>query len=396
MKSYDVTVKGSTTSIAYGVTSVVDSSNRFRTIFNVTNGNVQGDKKRPNPISFTKEFFTFVHGVDTVFTYSSAKPYTNIAYGIRDNNPPYPLLVPDLSFGALQDRCMEKIYDQIRGKSNLAVDLAEGHQTLRMLRNTLKLRSLLGEFFKEFVNPKNKRFMRLSKGQRRLDYLSSKWLEYRYGWQPLVYSIYDAMDTLGKTYVDRSIVPCKARASMSDVDNLVRGSGTYSDLRISEFGRLNKRCEVSIHFHLPPGLQIYDWTSLNPLGIAWELMPLSFVADWVLNVSQQLSLWENYFLFSSRFRDGYVTKGYRWDVSGTKTGSSTFPYQYWPNGTVMDGQYQQSRSYAYAYRATYKDRSVLLSLPLPHGLAIKVNFGSQRQLDAAGLIHQLVGRKLRF
>lgn len=359
----------------------------------VVNGLVSGDRKNPNPISFKK-----IIGRGTTFleTTSGVKWGAGIStsttgnlYGGGDSTTP--TLPRD--YGRTSDNAIAKVYDKIKGNSNLVVDLAESAATIRMLRSTVNLKQLLGGFFTKITRVSKRG--RANQAQMSLDYVTGKWLEYRYGWMPLLNSIYDAMDQMSHRVINLNPVVTGQSGYETQNETLV-GAGSYVSPRTWEKFELSCRTQYGIQFELPPGLQIYDWTSLNPLGIAWELLPLSFVGDWVVNVSQQLELLENYWIYNSRFR-----KGYRTDTCREKAVSSTFGYtalprQYWSNGTPIDNeQYVKSISRGWTRTISQKDRTVLTSLPMPTGLRLNVKVGSARQLDSAALIHQLLVKKLR-
>lgn len=293
-----------------------------------------------------------------------------------------------LDFAVTLDSAMAKIYEQIRGNSNTVVDLAESGATLKMLRNALGVKKQLKKFFTEIV--RDKKFNRLSKGQRRLDYASEKWLEYRYGWMPLISSTYEAIRQLG-TKVDGGLVTVSARSSRAISDEvLVSGNGSYLNPRIGYNAYLRFRTELCIQFKLPAGHQIYDWTSLNPIGIAWELAPLSFVADWFVNVGDMLSAWENHVVFANKFVRGYRTDSFREDAHHFVQGSTAYQVEYWPGTTTpLDGPVFNSITKSADVTRLHKNRQVLLTLPSPEsGLRLKFELNSKRMLDTCGLIHQ--------
>jgi hypothetical protein len=209
---------------------------------------------------------------------------------------------------------------------------------------------------------------------------------------PLISSTYEALQQLGKR-VDGGLVVVSGRSSREEsvVDETRSGLGSYNSPRDSWSIRLRYRTEVNIQFKLPEGHQIYDWTSLNPIGIAWELAPLSFVADWFVNIGDLLSLWENYVVFANRFVRGYRTDSYREDVEYLTTGTTHYPVSYWPGSDppfAIDGPVYRHASKAASATRLYKKRVVLLGLPTPEsGVRLKFDLNAKRMLDACGLIH---------
>jgi len=386
------TILGSTSSSTDTVASSKDLT--------VVNGNIQGDKKVPNPITFSR--------VVKDFGYSTTR-LESIAYGSKSyqdirgpsqfaqGSSTSPML-GTVDFGRTSDRAIEKVYNKLRGNSNLIVDIAEGHQTIAMLKKTLLFQTLAGNFFKNIE--KSRRYRRFPKNttgdQRKLDWVTNKWLEYRYGWTPLVHSIYDAADNMLKD-LRGGLINLKGRSGAKIEGAFVRlqGDGSYSDPFIEVSGNLYWRTEYSCLFRVPSGANLADWTSLNPLGIAWELLPLSFVADWFVNVSQQLSLWENLVLYNKHFLGGYRTDSYLEETSWSRYGVTRQPWVYAPNGVnLISGSYS-GISQHYKKRLSFKDRQVLVNLPIPAGVRLDVNLNAKRMLDATGLIHQLFARKMR-
>lgn len=359
----------------------------------VRDGNVKGDHRTPNGFKF--EITKASGGEYEVYTsgyLANQEAWTKTAGDLFQSDASHTPVIP-VEWGTLHDRAMAKFYDQIRGKSNLIVDLAESRQTLQMIRNATRMRKVFGDFVKQVVRGKG--FKRLSKGQARLDYVTSKWLEYRYGWMPLVYSTYDALSTLNRRAFGGSFtIRSRATERTRRVD--IDGLGTFSSPQKKSVIDQSARTEMVIRVKLPGGNQLHDWTSLNPLGIAWELTPLSFVADWFVNVGDLLSAWENYAIFANQFQTGYQTDTLYEVVDYTWFGVTNNPVDRWPNGNPMDG------SYFFTYRnknkviRRMKDRVRLVALPQPEdGLRLKMKLNSNRLLDAASLLHVFTRQKAR-
>lgn len=380
----------SSSSDGIATSTTVPSEKRFLT---VSNGEGSPRPGRFNTMNFVKYVYvygrggyyrTYVNGLGDVHTSSS--------YGVTQQvAPPDGVLSdhPSVFYSELGDRCMEKFYEQIRGSANLAVDLAESRETLTMLKNTLQLRKNIGKFFSELVIPKDRRGR--AKRQARLDYATEKWLEYRYGWQPLVFSIYDCLDTLAGKHLINRVLPVKTRSGK-----------TYSKIVSQSSGRtvetVSVRCQQQILLRYVQRSPLIDFTSLNPLAIAWELMPLSYVADWVVNVSEVLSSWENYLIFADQFEDGYRTFSHLIVRSRTSWVNQSVPILPDPDrpGKALPNPIGYYNGYETSgFTETAKYRSRLTTLPRPANLRVRLNIGAQRQLDAAALVHQMIGKRWR-
>lgn len=298
-------------------------------------------------------------------------------------------LVLSPPWSRLQDRCMEKIYDQIRGNSNLAVDFAERAQTIKLLRNSLSLKKLIKSFTTKVVKTrKYKRLKRSGNAARTAEYVSGKWLEYRYGWSPLIHSIFDAADTMFQRR-HGGLRLFKARSGYRNRQLFSSGDVSVNGLLLESVD-VSARVEYGLLFELDPGTKLQDWTSLNPLGIAWELVPFSFVADWFVNVSDQLALWENLVLFSSNFRGGYMTQTAKEERNATFWYQNVKAVRYWPNGQVVDDTYTRQSWGSSQSNFKFKERTVVTSLPRPAGFSFKVDLNSKRITDVAALITVLV------
>lgn len=115
---------------------------------------------------------------------------------------------------------------------------------------------------------------------------SNNWLEYHFGWEPLCKDIYDAATVISD--------PLKTFSS-------VRGSSRISDTgKIVEINTFNTRTRVWYNqythrqgciFYAPNNGALHtleQYGILNPLELAWEVVPFSFVVDWFANVGQLL------------------------------------------------------------------------------------------------------------
>jgi hypothetical protein len=124
-----------------------------------------------------------------------------------------------------------------------------------------------------------------------------------------------------------------------------------------------------------------NFTSLNPVSIAWELTPYSFVVDWFIDVGGYLRNLETACTHGSTFVNGFYTEGYRLDVSCQSFGSYT------------DGSnYIHTQDLKGSTVITKGRRTTLGSYPLPRIPQFKMDLGASRLLNAAALLSQHLGR----
>lgn len=302
---------------------------------------------------------------------------------------------PESQFSELFEVALGRLMDEVRGGNQVVVDLAESASTMRMVRANNNLVGRVNEvlgiiagevkradrkgFFGKHYDPRDRR----DRTQKILDFSNSRWLEYRYGWLPLVSSVYDALDILYKENLERvrTITATSKReangtrsyAGHSTSIGIIPGSHTHTS---------TERCRVVVEMYTP-GAGIWDWTSLSPSVIAWELLPLSFVADWFVSVGDSLSYLENWLLWKNQFRGGYVT------FSGK--GSENWK----TSGVLNNGTTDISMSWSGGGDSSFKNRIVLTELPLPFAPRIRVNLNAKRILDSVTLASSFWRKQIR-
>lgn len=326
----------------------------------------------------------------------------------------------DHEVNQITDRAMEKVYEQLRGSSELIVDLAESRQTLELIRKALTLKKrvlkvaadlVLGDrrtkstrlrdaFDRKWESTRRKKRRRPSGGKqvsRTSDQLSGQWLQYRYGIMPAIYSFYDAADNV-RRHVYQNTFSVRGSSTRSLTEN-------YSDVVLqptpvtTSWQIVGKtRVTMNLNFRAPSAALQHaaNWTSLNPASIAWELVPLSFVADWFVNVGDQLRAWENHVLFSQYFLGGTQSVYQREDRCGTYSEGPGGPIvECWPNGDykTQNAGYRTTCS-ARSTKVSFS-RTKISSLPRPAGLRVKVNLNASRVADAAALVRKNIGRLLK-
>jgi len=117
--------------------------------------------------------------------------------------------------------------------------------------------------------------------------LGSAWLEYHFGWQPLVQDIGDSLNTMSKANFDpKSRIQGQAHAS---------GQGftrNYDDWQLRSWDKwqadATEKMSAKVSVKNPNAFLAQRFGVVNPATLAWNLIPFSFVVDWFANVSQVL------------------------------------------------------------------------------------------------------------
>lgn len=211
---------------------------------------------------------------------NSNRCYTRIMTYTWDSFPSWRKLNNEL-----YDRCANKLYERLsNANALLPVIFAERQKTVDMVtKNAValyrfwkKFRS--GSYIKNLFKVYNGSNSR--KSQRALRRISGKWLEYRYGWLPLMMEVNTLLNKpLG---LPRMKV---AAGSNGFINHFDQPNSTYK-----EEGQVNiswlMGCIAFAKNAFTKTLQQYGLSS--PAVVVWELIPFSFVADWFLGVGNYL------------------------------------------------------------------------------------------------------------
>jgi hypothetical protein len=116
--------------------------------------------------------------------------------------------------------------------------------------------------------------------------LEDIWLEGRYGWRTLYFDIIEVSEMLSnldcdrKRFMESAGITHEVRKAYN-MPYVLGGAGTYSCSYVDDWS-VGLRGTVVADV-TPPKFRF------NPITTAWELVRLSFVIDWVLNIGQALS-----------------------------------------------------------------------------------------------------------
>lgn len=115
--------------------------------------------------------------------------------------------------------------------------------------------------------------------------LANRWLEYQYGWKPLMSDIHAGIELI-KNSSNKAFLISATRRIKDKRTDLQPSSGWVT--KVSGFSDISCqfKCYAAIddeRVHLLNQIGL-----LNPLEVAWELVPYSFVIDWFLPVGNFL------------------------------------------------------------------------------------------------------------
>lgn len=175
--------------------------------------------------------------------------------------------------------------------------------------------------------------------------VGSAWLELQYGWKPLLSDIYASAELLAERMRKQESV-CTVRQTASKSTST---SYTLSPFAGASAGSIsksdNQRCLIYLDYTVDDDTaRVLGKTGLtNPLLLAWELVPYSFVVDWFFPLGNWL---ESFTAFDGLvFRGGYINLKRRtvWSGNGGSTGFSPAGYSYAYSGSLLVKNYYFGR-----------------------------------------------------
>jgi hypothetical protein len=233
-------------------------------------------------------------------------------------------------------KALLKIADQ---KVNLGENLATLGQTIRLLAGVTGTlaKSLQAAYRDKSLRP----YLTRSIADLRRDGVSKviagKYLEYVYGWKPLMQDVYNLYELAGTGFGKTLTLHAQA-SSRQQAQNGVVSYHNISDYSYTNQMLVTEKTRVTCHLwaRLDPewqGARAFNQLGLlNPVSLAWELVPWSFVVDWILPIGSVLAALSA--PAGLIFIDGSLAA--RISANGRYEHNTTWPYYYydWPLGNV--------------------------------------------------------------
>lgn len=258
----------------------------------------------------------------SITSVSSMANSTAIATGVTETFP------SNLAQRALSDARL-----RLKGNSiNLGQAYAERSQTARLVVDSLERvagaclalrKGNIRRFYRllRFGNPSRQVVRRVKRTLRRKG-LPKTWLEYQYGWKPLLSDIHGAVTALDNRDRSEFWITVKGSAVEQMKGSAVEGGGISKrsstvDILHGSFVRIDA-CPSSSALATAAELGL-----TNPVALAWELLPFSFVVDWALPLGDYfaqldaLNGWE-----IKGFSQSNLTRG-RWRWTGVSSDSAS-------------------------------------------------------------------------
>lgn len=198
-----------------------------------------------------------------------------------------------------KSKAMSRVKDQ---KSNWSENAATARQAINMIAdkvkmlsqsmhalktgNVLKAAQALGVSPPSGSGGYSRRFAR-----NRAKAVARQWLELQYGWRPLIQDIYETTRLVIDRYNNKPpLERFTANAKFSGDAATVDSSGwLHGNLTVKK--QIHVKVKVVYYFAVnSPTLQTLKQMGVtNPAALAWELLPFSFVLDWLLPIGSMFS-----------------------------------------------------------------------------------------------------------
>jgi hypothetical protein len=367
MQNFDRTVWGNYNTDFYsssGYTNSTQSGGNKATHDTVSSGPNpnNGDKHSPNPYSYAVRHWQN----DSNQVCRSKNPISGNSFVQTGCIEDIAALV---GFSYENDRAYEqalkKLNEKVRGGTDVSTDVAQGKQTKDMFSARKQIDHFLSKRGKGMIN-----------------IVSSYYLMYKFGFLPLIADLYGVIEE-STNFVLNKIQRYSAGASIpvtptqeTSVTLVANGS---RQVYVQRGGKAS--CRICVACEIPPtSWDAKRFTSMNPIGIAWEVLPYSFVVDWFYDIGNMLRGLETALLYNQYFRSGYIS------TLNVGKGSANMTYEL---HSPFEDTYFAGSGW---HKETLFTRSVLSHYPVPNLPSLNFDLGSGQMSSAAGVMGQFTGR----
>lgn len=333
-------------------------------IYSSTRGDSNIDTRSPlvrTPRGRWRPPTSYSRSVDTGYVYcfdlkanksfrQSGQPSTKLAKAVSsgavDSSGYYYDAVPSFP-SSLTDRAAYKALNNLKNQHvNLAQAYGERAQTARLVGDSIHRIVDVVKGVKRLDPRRVRSALRASKAalarmRAGMGDSFNYFLEYEYGWKPALSDAYGVMEALHEREkeADRGLVTVKGSASQNDHTIVHKPNGAIGAIQISYDKRrdIEQKCYVRMDFipsNAPMTGTLAQLGITNPLELAWELTPWSFVADWFIPLGDYFAILD-------------ATNG--WNFKGGSVSKKTTVTSHPVNGSIVwDTAYELTPRSGYA------------------------------------------------
>lgn len=361
VSNYKVGQKGPPIHFSWGKWSPVHEYTRNGTVLRLSGGyEISGSSPDVWSSPYREITFGFPRYISDPLTALVNRMY-NACGGLLDYDR-YPALSQNTR-NRLITECIVKVGDR---KANYGESIAEGRKTLGYIAQTSlrffrAYKALRRGNFRSFVKALGASPKRLRSGMT----ASNVWLEYQYAWLPLLSDIYDTYNIM-RDGIGRKSLTLKGTRQLEDEIAYRDHADYWWDLNGT--CKVRHRCILYFRLTNETADDFYSLGLINPVEVAWAILPYSFVIDWFLPVGNVLEAYSA--LQGLTFVDGCITS--KAEVSGG--GPKIFP-----------GYYKTDFSWNFEHFAIRREK-VYTAIP---AIYVKSPFSSTHVVSALALLRNL-------
>jgi hypothetical protein len=236
----------------------------------------------------------------------------------RRYNPP---VAPGHDAKAIS-KALKKLSERMENgmDSNLAQDIVQIRQTISLIADTakrlaktglnLKNGNLPGAAMSLFGSKRGRYDRQKSRNPSNTKSAADNWLAMQYGWKPLLQDLHGSMEAIARMHLaDASIKQASASAQVEtwdvkDIPLPFNASKVAGWTRVQQVSRCKFGIRFTVDSHLIAFLAQTGFT--NPINLLWEVLPFSFVWDWMQPIGPWLESFSNF--HGLVFLDGYQSQ----------------------------------------------------------------------------------------
>lgn len=290
-----------------------------------------------------------------------------------------------MSGGSTASNALLRARNNLKGMDiNLGAAYGERKQTANLLGDTA---IRLAKSYKSLRRGEIRNAMRQlgispSRSQPRGSTAPQKWLELQYGWKPLLSDVYGACDALSKRDKKDWRVTARGRASETAQwtyrlnPHVTANSDPHyvvAESRRSSFCRIDA---------LPQNEALISLASVgvtNPLLVAWERLPFSFVVDWALPIGGWLESLDALLGYTSAYTSNSTLVKCEWVGTGLS--------EVFSPGNFVNANYIERKRMISLVRAASS------GVPLPTFPRVKDPLSLGHMANGLSLLAQAFGRR---
>lgn len=224
------------------------------------------------------------HCVMETLSYSSEFPYTA---NVSTANSHFISMDNTFIWTPLTNKALARFTGKVRaGNASLGVTLASMKQSRDMIVDrSQKIASIFEKVEHRIVERQRSPGQKKRDRRKAVQDRAGDFLEWEFGWMPLVEDIKNSLGALGNYIPDRWI-----SSSVQDSYNVSRSVDLYDySYRQHDFGSFQVKLGANLVFDNPNLFLLNRLGLLNLPGVAWDLIPWSFVVNMFTNMGQMVN-----------------------------------------------------------------------------------------------------------